>query len=121
MNLERYAPYVYPLFRITFGVLFVFHGLQKFGLLGAPMMPMLSRYGAAAVIEVVCGSLVAVGSFTRIAAVIASGEMAFAYFLSHWPKGWLPIRNGGELAVLYCVAFLYICTRGAGRLGMDKR
>ena len=118
---ERYAPYVYPLFRLVFGLLFLFHGLQKFGLLGAPMVPMLSRYGAAAAIELACGALVAAGLFTRPAAFIACGEMAFAYFLTHSPKGLLPIRNGGELAVLYCFAFLYICARGAGRLGFDKR
>ena len=118
---ERFAPYVYPLFRIVFGVLFLGHGLQKFGLLGTPMVPLMSRLGAAAAIELVCGVLVAAGAFTKPAAIIASGEMAAAYFLSHAPRGPLPIRNGGELAVLYCFAFLYIAARGAGRLGFDRK
>lgn len=118
---ERYAPYVYPLFRIVFGLLFLCHGLQKFGLLGTPMLPMLSRFGGAAVIETVCGTMIAAGMFTRPAAFVASGEMAVAFFLSHYPRGWLPIRNGGELAVLYCFAFLYISARGAGRLALDRR
>jgi putative oxidoreductase len=118
---ERVAHYVYPAFRIVFGVLFLFHGLQKFGLLGGNMVPMHSRLGAAAVIEVLCGALIAVGAFTRVAALVASGEMAFAYFLGHYPRGFLPIKNQGELAVLYCFAFLYIAARGAGRFALDRR
>jgi putative oxidoreductase len=118
---ERFAPYVYPAFRFVFGVLFVFHGLQKFGLFGGHLMPMLTRFGAAAIIELLCGSLIAVGAFTRIAAIVASGEMAFAYFLSHASRAPFPIQNGGELAVLYCFAFLYIATRGGGRFSLDKR
>jgi putative oxidoreductase len=118
---ERFAPYVYPAFRLAFGVLFLFHGLQKFGLLGTPMVPLMSRLGAAAAIELVCGALIAAGAFTKPAALIASGEMAFAYFLQHAPRGTLPIKNGGVLAVLYCFAFLYIASRGGGRLGFGRR
>lgn len=118
---ERYAPYVYAAFRFVVGFLFVFHGLQKFGLLGGRMVPLISLFGAAAVIELVCGALVAVGLLTRPAAFLASGEMAVAYFMSHYPKGMWPIQNQGELAVLYCFAFLYIAARGAGRFGIDRR
>jgi putative oxidoreductase len=118
---ERFAPHVYPVFRFAFGLLFLFHGLQKLGLVGGHMVPLMSRLGAAAVIELVCGALIAVGAFTTLAALVASGEMAFAYFLQHFPRGFLPIQNQGELAVLYCVAFLYIAARGAGRLGFDRR
>jgi putative oxidoreductase len=121
MTLERYAPYVYPLFRFVFGLLFLFHALQKLGLLGTPMVPMMTRFGAATAIELICAPLIALGLFTRLAALVASGEMAFAYFFQHYPRGLLPIKNGGELALLYCLAFLYIATRGAGRLGFDKR
>src|SRR5262245_36231768 len=117
---ERYATYVYPAFRFVFGLLFLFHGLQKVGLFGGHMAPMMSRTGAAAVIELLCGPLVAAGAFTRAAALVASGEMAFAYFLNHYPRGFWPIQNGGELAVLYCFAFLYIAARGAGRFGFDR-
>lgn len=121
MNVERLAPYVYPLFRIVFGFLFVCHGLQKFGLFGGHMMPLFSRLGAAACIETIGGVLIAIGLFTRAAAFIASGEMAFAYFLSHYPRGLLPIQNQGEAAVLFCFAFLYISTRGAGGFSVDRR
>ena len=118
---ERYAPYVYAAFRFVVGFLFVFHGLQKFGLFGGGTVPLVSLFGAAAVIELVCGALVAVGLLTRPAAFLASGEMAVAYFMSHYPKGMWPIQNQGELAVLYCFAFLYIAARGAGRFGIDRR
>ena len=118
---ERYAPYVYAAFRFVVGFLFVFHGLQKFGLFGGRMVPLVSLFGAAAVIELVCGALVAVGLLTRPAAFLASGEMAVAYFMSHYPRGMWPIQNQGELAVLYCFAFLYIAARGAGRFGVDRR
>ena len=80
-----------------------------------------SLFGAAGIIELVCGGLVAIGLFTRPAAFIASGEMAAAYFMQHQPKGTWPIQNQGELAALYCFAFLYIAARGAGRFGVDRR
>jgi putative oxidoreductase len=121
MKFDRLAPYVFPLFRIVFGVMFVCHGLQKFGFFNAHRVAMLSRYGAAAVIETVCGTLIAAGFLTPLAALIASGEMAFAYFLVHYPRGIWPIQNQGEPAVLYCFAFLYIAVRGAGGFSIDRR
>jgi putative oxidoreductase len=118
---ERYAPYVYSIFRFVVGFLFLFHGLQKFGVLpGSQVVPLMSRFGAAGAIELICGALVAIGLFVRPAAFIASGEMAVAYFLVHYPKGTWPIVNQGELAVLYCFAFLYIASRGAGRFGLGR-
>lgn len=117
---ERYAPYVYALMRIVFGLMFLTHGLQKFGFLGGQMVPFLSwPRGFAAVIEVVAGVLIAAGVATRPAAFIASGEMAFAYFMSHQPDGMLPVQNRGIQAVLYCFAFFYIAARGAGILSVD--
>ena len=121
MSFERLAGYIYPAFRFVFGCLFLMHGLQKFGLFGGRFVPIFSRLGAAAVIEVVCAPLIAVGAFTHLAAFVASGEMAFAYFLQHAPRGWWPIQNMGEAAVLYCFAFLYIAARGAGRFGFDSK
>ena len=119
---ERYAPYVYAGFRFVVGFLFVFHGLQKFGLLpGSRVVAIISLVGLAGIIELICGALVGIGLFTRPAALIASGEMAFAYFYAHQPRGGWPIQNQGELAALYCFAFLYIAARGAGRLGLDRR
>jgi putative oxidoreductase len=118
----RYAPQIYALMRIVFGFLFIFHGLQKmFGLFGGRVAELVSLRGLAGIIEIVAGSLIMIGLFTRPAAFIASGQMAAAYFLSHQPSGMWPIQNRGELAALYCFAFLYIATRGAGRLSIDRR
>ena len=119
---ERYAIHFYALMRIVFGFLFVFHGLQKiFGLFGGRTAELLSLRGLAGVIEIVAGALIMAGLFTRPAAFIASGQMAFAYFMSHYPAGFWPIQNRGELAVLYCFAFLYIAARGKGAWGFDRR
>jgi putative oxidoreductase len=81
---------------------------------------MLSQIWFAGVIELVGGLLIAIGFLTSIAAFIASGEMAAAYFIAHAPKGAVPVLNGGELAALYCFLFLYIAARGAGPWGIDK-
>jgi putative oxidoreductase len=119
---ERYSVYLYALMRIVFGFLFIFHGLQKlFGLFGGRTAELISLRGLAGAIEVVAGSLIMLGLFTRPAAFIASGQMAVAYFMSHQPDGFWPIQNRGELAVLYCFGFLYIAARGKGALGFDRR
>jgi putative oxidoreductase len=117
---ERYAPTVYALFRIVFGFLFLCNGLQKtVGFLGGQMPPLMSMGGAAGVIETVAGALIMVGFMTRYAAFLASGEMAVAYFMIHQPNGPLPVVNGGQLSAMFCWAFLYISSRGAGRLSVD--
>jgi putative oxidoreductase len=116
---ERYAPQVYALFRVVAGFLFMFHGLQKFGLLGGQTPPLAGLMGVAAVIEAVGGLFIMIGLLTRPVAFIASGEMAAAYFMAHQPKGTWPIQNQGELAVLFCFAFLYIAARGAGICSVD--
>jgi putative oxidoreductase len=90
-----------------------------FGGVGGQAVPLGSIFGAAGVIELVCSVLIMLGLFTRIAAFIASGEMAAAYFIAHFPMGLVPLQNGGELAVLYCFAFLYIATRGPGMCSLD--
>ena len=72
------------------------------------------------VAALVVGLLVLTGLFARIAALIGSGQMAFAYFTEHQPKGFWPIQNGGELAVLYCFAFLLIAFAGAGAFALQK-
>ena|SRR5688572_18790584 len=117
--LRRFEPYAYALLRIVAGLLFAFHGLQKFGLLGGDMVPLASLRGAAAVIETVGGVLVMIGLGTSPVAFLCSGEMAYAYFTAHQPRGTWPIQNGGELAALYSFIFLYISTRGAGVLSVD--
>ena len=126
---ERYAPVTYALFRIVFGYVFFIFGLQKFGLLGGQAVELASLQGGAAVIEAGGGFLIMVGLLTRLAALIASGEMAVAYFYIHvmmmgqqagMPTGLLvPQANRGVDAVLFCFAFLYIATRGAGIWSVD--
>jgi putative oxidoreductase len=132
---DRYAPVTYALFRIVFGYVFLLFGLQKmFGWFGAQgAVPLMSEQGAAGVIETVGGLLIMLGLFTRVAAFIASGEMAVAYFKIHvlvvgapptgpgLPEGLLiPQMNGGVNAMLFCFAFLYIATRGAGIWSLDQ-
>jgi putative oxidoreductase len=117
--LRRFEPYAYALLRIVAGLLFLFHGLQKFGIMGGGMVPMFGKLGLAAIIETVGGALIMVGFFASPVALLASGEMAYAYFTAHQPKGTWPIQNGGELAALFAFLFLYISTRGAGMLSVD--
>jgi putative oxidoreductase len=119
--LGRLSPYFYGLLRIVAGVLFAFHGAQKlFGMFGGQQVPLVSQFGLAGGIEVVCGLLIAIGLLTSLAAFLASGEMAAAYFIAHYPRGPIPIQNGGELAVLYCFLFLYIASRGTVALGVKR-
>ncbi|HET9263129.1 MAG TPA: DoxX family protein [Vicinamibacterales bacterium] len=116
-----FESYAYAALRIVTGFLFLFHGLQKlFGMYGGQAMPLISRAGAAGMIELVGGVFVMLGLFTSPVAFICSGEMAFAYFLAHAPNGFWPIVNRGELAVFYCFVFLYISARGAGPLSLDR-
>jgi putative oxidoreductase len=120
--LGRFTEPAYALLRIVAGLLFAFHGAQKIlGLYGGTQVPLFTQIWFAGVIELVGGLLIAVGLLTSIAAFIASGEMAVAYFQAHAPKASLPILNGGELAVLYCFLFLYIAARGGGRWSVDRR
>jgi putative oxidoreductase len=114
--LGRHADRIYAIFRIVIGLLFMCHGLQKmFGMLGGQKVEQIASLpGFAGIIELVCGFLVMIGLFTSWAAFLASGTMAVAYFMAHFPRGFWPIVNQGELAVVYCFAFLYIAARGAG-------
>jgi putative oxidoreductase len=118
--LGRFTGPIYAIFRIVFGLLFFQHGLQKvFGLLGGEKaaVPMIM---AAGWIELVTGFLILIGLFTGIAAFIASGEMAVAYFMAHASHGLWPIQNHGEAAVLYCFAFLYMAAYGSGIWSVDQ-
>ena len=119
--LGRFAPYFYVLLRVMAGLAFAQHGAQKlFGVLGAQQaVALASQRGLAGVIEFIGGIMIALGLFTSPVAFIASGEMAWAYFQSHAPRGFWPIQNGGELAVLYCFIFLYLSAVGSGKLSLD--
>ncbi|NOT45279.1 MAG: DoxX family protein [Acidobacteria bacterium] len=117
---ESLEPRIYALLRIVFGLMFLTYGLQKFGMLGGQAAPFLSwPFGIAGVLEVLLGALIAVGLFAKPAAFVASGEMAVAYFMVHQPQGALPVMNQGIPAVLFCFAFLYVATRGAGAMSID--
>lgn len=119
--LGRLSPYFYAALRIVAGALFACHGAQKlFGVLGGNQANLMSQFGLAGVIELVGGLMIAFGILTSIAAFIASGEMAVAYFQAHAPRGTFPIQNGGELAALYAFIFLYIASRGTVKLGVQR-
>lgn len=119
--LVRVAPYLYGVLRIAAGLMFAVHGAQKlFGLFGGRVVPLMSQAGLAGVIELGGGLLIALGLFTSVAALVASAEMAVAYFQAHAPRGLVPNQNGGELAVLYCLLFLYIAARGTVALGVRR-
>ena len=118
--LEKCSPHIYSIMRVVVGFLFACHGVQKlFGVLGGTANPVFSLMGLAGIIEFVGGLLVMLGFLTHIAAFITSGQMAAAYFIAHFPQGFWPIQNSGELAVLYCFVFLYMAVRGAGNWSMD--
>lgn len=115
------SEYAHSALRIVAGVLFACHGAQKlFGLLGGDRVELVSMMGVAGVIEFFGGILIAVGLFAPLAAFVASGQMAAAYFMAHAPQGVWPIENRGELAVLYCFLFLYLATRDAGPVSLDR-
>lgn len=121
-TLERLAPYVLSLLRIIAALLFLQHGLSKFFGFPSATAPHPTLFDVewfSATIELVGGVLLTLGLFTRVAALIMSGEMAVGYFLVHAPKSFYPYLNGGELAVLFCFVFFYLVFAGAGPLSLD--
>jgi putative oxidoreductase len=120
-----WEPRVLSVVRIVVGLLYLEHGLGK--IFDFPAAPNHHPYvlfslvpGLAGLLEAVGGALIAVGLFTRPVAFILSGEMAFAYFMSHAPKSFFPLLNGGEAAILYCFIFLYFFAVGAGVWSLDQ-
>jgi putative oxidoreductase len=127
---EKYGDYAYFVFRVLVGLLFLQHGLQKlFGYLGGmdgagQVAGIVSLMGLAGIIEVVVGLAVTFGLFTRLAGAGGALFMLVAYFMVHWPKGWIPFNsppgNGGELALLYLAAFLVLKIHGAGKWSLEQ-
>jgi putative oxidoreductase len=126
MKLGTWEPFARSVLRIVAGFTFSLHGFQKllgfFGGIGGhgATAPVFSLMWTAGVLETFGGLLLILGICTRPIAFVLAGEMAFAYFRAHQPRGLWPIQNGGELAVLYCFVFLYLCTAGPGPLSLDR-
>jgi len=121
MFISRYEAQVYSVLRIITGFLFLWHGTQKlFKLPPAEYRIPLYIIFIAGPIEFFGGLLIMIGLWARWAALICSGEMAYAYWSTHAARGLLPLLNGGELAIVYCFIFLFIFTRGAGLFSVDS-
>src|SRR4051812_15198005 len=120
--LSRLQPQLLAVLRIVTGLLFPEHATVKFFPFPAPFPmpgPLPSMLIAAGAIELIAGILVTLGLFTRLAAFVASGEMAVAYFIGHFPKGFWPVANMGEAAILFCFIFLYLAAAGPGAWSID--
>lgn len=118
---RNWAPYAHSLFRIMTGLLFLEHGAAKLLSFppGAAPPESFGMLLATGLIELIGGALITAGFLTRPVAFVLSGYMAAAYFIAHAPRGFFPILNHGELAILYCFAFLYLAAAGAGAWAVD--
>jgi putative oxidoreductase len=120
-----WAPYIQSILRIMAALTYSLHGASKLFAfpVGVPpnggTVPLISQMGLAGTLEFFGGGLLALGLFTRPVAFVLCGEMAVAYFQVHFPRGFWPIMNGGEMAILYCFIWLYFSAAGAGPLSLD--
>ena len=123
-TVSQYEPYLRSLLRIVVGFTFSLHGYQKFfgwfGGLGGQKAELGSMMGAAGILETFGGALIILGLFTRPTAFLLCGQMAVAYFVVHLPMSFWPLLNQGEITVLYCFTFLWLCSAGAGPLSLDR-
>ena len=124
-TLQAWAPRTLSVLRIVTAFLFMMHGTAK--LFHVPHQPqfdnlqLMSQLGLQGVLEAGGGLLLLIGLFSRPVAFLLCGDMAVAYFIAHWPKNWLPLLNGGDLAVLFCFVFLYLWIAGPGPWSVDAQ
>lgn len=122
-RLSRWQPQLLAILRIATALLFIAHGTQKFFEFPAPfpmpgsLPPLIMAAGA---IELIAGGLMLIGLLTRPAAFLASGTMAVAYWMAHFPRSPWPSVNEGEAAILFCFIFLYIAAAGPGAWSVDR-
>src|SRR3989337_1479349 len=115
-SLSNWTPYALAILRIVAGLIFLEHGTQK--LLGFPageraFVEAFTLSWWAGLLELILGTLITIGLFTRLAAFIAAGEMAFAYWLAHAPQNFFPVNNGGEASIPSCFLFPFPLFSGA--------
>ncbi len=122
-DLDAWRPRILSILRAVAGFIFLLHGSQK--LLGYPptekVVQAMSLPWFAGFFELICGTLIFIGLFTRSAAFLASGTMAFAYWIAHAPHNMFPVNNGGDAAILYCFVFFYLIFAGPGPWSIDAR
>jgi putative oxidoreductase len=120
---SKFQPIALSLFRFITGLLLFQYGVAKILKFpaGTPFekVELFSLIGAAGTIELVLGALLIIGLWSRIVAFILAGEMAFAYFIGHFPRGFFPVLNNGTAAILFCFACLYLATAGGGPYSVD--
>lgn len=123
--LDKYSLYLLTVLRVVSGLLFLEHGTTKLFDFPPFLMSVPDEFKTimmvAGAIELVAGVLITLGLFSRIAAFIASGEMAVGYFLSHFPHGFFPSNNGGDAAILFCFVFLYLAAAGPGIWALNRK
>jgi putative oxidoreductase len=121
--LSRFQPAALSLLRFITGLLLFQFGVAKLLKFpaGTPFekVELFSLIGTAGALELVLGGLLMVGLFSRIVAFVLAGEMAFAYFIGHFPRGFFPLLNNGSLAIMFCFACLYLATAGGGPYSLD--
>ena len=122
---------IYFIFRVIIGLMFAMHGMQKLGWLGdiakgspagvaaAFALPLWLAY-IVSLVELLGGLAIALGLFVRVASIVTAIDMIVAMIIVHLPKSIFPIANGGELAMLYLMAFIVLFAMGAGKLSLGK-
>jgi putative oxidoreductase len=124
MDIASWSPRMLSVLRIMTGLLFLEHGTQKLLGFPPPANPgpaLFSLLGLQGILELVGGILILIGFLTRPVAFVLAGDMAVAYFMAHAPRGFFPVLNGGQLAILFCFVFLFLFVAGGGVWSLDEQ